>query len=281
VIGEEYFPRPLNTKESYLRAEILQSLVCVNIAHAKGLINSSVSHTTMRFWEIYKEEIISYWGCEFFPTEYQYPYLCGGWVSDTLLGISLDLINLEKLPYKRYVYAAFKAGQIHPPKIGRKADKKVYQSPYLQIWGNMRIADCLKSHLDVGTQSQIRTKYITFRTNPRKALRAWQDYEKRRKKEFNKWISAPTYESFVDEVIASSATDFYPTSDMIEKHVPMGLYKERREIDPYLSPNPLISAICVENPDKDNTEIPEYYSLLKKSKQSSVLNFSKIDSKSQ
>lgn len=279
VIAEEYFPRSLSEKESFKRAEVLQSLVCSCIGHAKNQINSQVNHKTMAYWEQYKAEIVSYWGYEFYPEECQLPYSCGGWVSDVLLGVNLDLIKLDQLPYNRKVYAAFKAAQTPPPRIRGRKDKKVYQSPYLRIWGNLKVSDYLKSHLDVGYIGDIKAKYTTFFRNPKKALKAWIEFSHKRDFTYKKYLKegAPPFSVFVQEWISCTDSDFYPLEDMVESYLPFGVRKERREIDPYSSPNPLLSAVCEENPHIDFTEIGEHYSILKKYNSSSLVNFSKLD----
>jgi hypothetical protein len=275
VIAEEYWPRSLSKKESYKRAEVLNTFACMNIMHAKELCNSVVKDDSLEYWNIYKTEIIDHWGYEFFPNEALYPYSCGGWVTESMLGVSLDLLSLDQLPYNNLVYRAFKAVQTTPSvKVIWKKSKEIYKSPLLKVLGNLKIRDDLKLRVDCGFLHEIQAKYTQFRNVPAKAHNAFAWALQKRQKTFKQKVIAPTYLDFIEEIISNVDQDFYPTEFMTECHVPFGKFKINSDIDPYVGINPLMSALKCENPHL-GADLAENYSLLRQSGHNSLQNFSK------
>jgi hypothetical protein len=278
VIAEEYWPRSLSKKDSFKRGEVLSAFSCVNIAHAKDLVNSYISVDTIDYWESYKEKIVSFWGYEFFPQEYSYPYSFGGWVSNNLLGCSLDLFKIEELPFNSKVLKAYEAVKnVTPPRVRGKRTKTFYNSPYVKVLGNLCVKDFLESRLDIGTLDEISSKYTCFRNCPEKALKAWQGYQNARIKAYRSASSTlTTYNEVVKDYVLNSGIDVIPTESMTESWVSWDVIKGKRDKDPYISLNPLISALVVENQHLRPLEIGEYYSILRKNS-SPHLNFSNED----
>jgi len=64
----------------------------VNIVHAKYIVNSI---PLSDYSDFYKEKVIKQWGYEFFPEEDSYPFIFGGWESESIFGCDLSLLNLD------------------------------------------------------------------------------------------------------------------------------------------------------------------------------------------
>lgn len=272
VIAEEYWPRPLSRKESYKRAEVLNVLGCTNIVHAKALTNSLVSIETIDYWDVYKEEIISYWGYEFFPEEYKYPFRAGGWVTYNYAGVCLDLQVLDSLPFKTYVCRAVEACKHTNPKVYFK-DKRPYNSPVIKILGNIKITPDVEGFLDVGSIAEMHSKYFQFRNNPARAEQAFDGLFKIRQRVFSKGsYEAQSFESFIDSYIDKSI-DYYPLDFMIKSYCPVDHIKDKVSYDFYRSPNPILTALAKENPWVSEFK-GETYSLLTKEQDSSIMPLS-------
>jgi hypothetical protein len=115
VIAERYIT-PLGEfeKESYQRRELLLPLSCYNIVHAKEYFLAAQTYTDNKFHRLYMNEIRIYWGYEFYPDEFNYPSIVGGWINDYIGGVNMALVILDSLPFKSYVTRGFKASSYIP-----------------------------------------------------------------------------------------------------------------------------------------------------------------------
>lgn len=144
-------------KKLSLTRTILLSFAFDYIYEAKDYINS-LSGQYDQSLEKYMEEILTFWGYEFFPEEYQYPYLFGGWRSEKFLGYSIELKFLEDLEYDSRVYGAYMASKVRPF-VRRKKDRYKFSS----IWNRLIIPDTtLERVCPVGSDEHIKNKYRLY-----------------------------------------------------------------------------------------------------------------------
>jgi hypothetical protein len=82
----------LSDKEGLFLCALDSCFSAVNIVHAKQLVNSIVQSATVTPAIMVKiQEIISFWGHEFYPEECEAPYLFGGWVTPSIDGMDASI----------------------------------------------------------------------------------------------------------------------------------------------------------------------------------------------
>jgi hypothetical protein len=260
VLAEIYFPKEHNIKESYVRRNILNAFSCVNITHAKQYINSLIKTENVDIFESYKEEIIAYFGYEFFPEEMNYPTIFGGWVSSTLEGVSLDLLELEELPYNNKICRAYNACKINSLKYSRRSknDDKNFYGPVHTLYPSVNLGD-KELDFDTGSIRDLRLKYQRYDDDEMINFAYRRLYE-RRQEMFKKTCSTP-YNIFIETVIKDyPVKTFYPIPMMIKKTHRYN-FQEGSIRDIYLSPNPKLSYLAWMNPNLQLDVIPEAYSI--------------------
>lgn len=259
VIAEQYRPKNLSRKESYYRSAILRSLACINICHAKSLINGIVNEQNVEYYLPYEKEIITYWGYEFFPDEYLFPSACGGWYSSKIMGVSFDLFELDQLPYTKRVYNAYKACQeTHIYKMPRK--QKEFSPPILDLFpvSVNEIESKYHSILDIVNYSKAYQKY--HRIVDKEVGVFWMKLCERRKEIYNLNIYLP-FESFMKEYINDNPTKtYYPPEFMIDSYIQVDKMECKRIDDVYMSRSPIMSYLGFLHPEITN-ELPECFSI--------------------
>jgi len=255
VIAEMYSIPNNNKKESYWRAAMLRTLSCVNITHAKSLINSCVSAESQIYYDEYIEEIIQNFGFEFFPEEYRYPSAFGGWTSSKLMGVCLDLKELKQLPYNNDVVKAYNACKHNKIKTIRRTPKFDYTSPWTHLHPNLNFGK--RGELfDVTDSKTVARKY--FRLNEQDFYPAWHNLYIERKKAF-KGNPIPFREFIRTIVIDNPTKTYYPLkfmrNDIIVNHIDGNLK------DLYTSRNPRMAYLKTLNPELQTDEIAEQYSI--------------------
>jgi len=241
VFIERYFSKDIptmNRKDSYQRRELMIAFAATNIVHAKQIVSSQV-YLDKQYIQLKLEEIINYWGYEFFPEEVNYPAFCGGWYNEAIYGVSTDLRRLDELPYDSRVYRAYKACK--DSRLKPKFKKGDYRSPVSKIFPLQCsfIEEPYRLIYDIGTRYDIESKYTSLKVNPELYIKAWERLKKDRRKIFLQNHSA-TFEDFIKEVTTSSNRDFIPLDFMVEKTIKTEAYQGRLE-DPYQTSTPLLS----------------------------------------
>lgn len=81
------------SKEFLYAMGIIGAKNCLNIVHAKDYVNAITQ--SMSEWghkpQLAVEEVVRFWGTEFYETEYQNPYLFGGWFTPREDGLDASL----------------------------------------------------------------------------------------------------------------------------------------------------------------------------------------------
>jgi hypothetical protein len=257
VIAENYITNQgLDPKESYQRRELLLPLTCYNITHAKEYFIAAQSYTNNDLHRLYLDEIRSYWGYEFYPDEFMYPYRVGGWINDFIGGVDMSLVIIDKLPLKDYVFRGFKASGCHPY-IKKKGE--MYHSPFYLLYGQPKIPDEFLGNFDLLTKHEISWKYGRILANSNKEFRRyWDDFRNQRMKVFKKPLSM-TYEELIISIKHRyKSVQFYPSDSMISRYH-KGNYIQVNISDPYIDPNPRVALLakynCMDHDFKDSFSI--------------------------
>jgi hypothetical protein len=262
VIAERYYNKnyDYDKKESYHRREIMNCFSCSNIVQAKQLLSSVVSMKNIDIAGDYIEEIITYWGYEFFPEEINYPAWAGGWFSLNLEGVSVDLINLDKLPYGNKVVRAYRACRHNSIKIYKKNRKK-YIPPILKILKPQVIPEEFWKMLDIGTYGDMFTKFFRSAESPQSA-KLWANLLNKRQTVFKNFEDSDMpYEDFIEMVVKDHSTKtFYPI-DVMTSHYIRGTFYSGFLRDVYLSRNPKLSLLKKYNPIIPSEELGESFSI--------------------
>jgi len=217
---EEYRPLPLNAKESIKRREGLLPLTAVNIAHAKMLTNV-VS-------QLYLSEIITYWGYEFYPTEYKYPREVGGWISDKYLHVSFLLKSLEEEYSPKHSRAYFANKENKPRKFGKSKFPK-RENHILYIPNST--SDRVKKLLNICSLEQISKKFFRPK-HDKKFVMEWELIRQKRQTLYRSQLCID-FKQFSTILLKEEDTDYYPPEFAIERYVlcdsfkglQMGLYQ--------------------------------------------------------
>jgi hypothetical protein len=180
-------------------------------------------------------EIRIYWGYEFYPDEFNYPSIVGGWINDYIGGVSMALVILDSLPFKSYVERGFKASS-YEPHVQPRGD--TFRSPLYTLLGEPQIPDEFKVHFDILSTHEITWKYGRLLANSNSEFQKyWDRYADRRVSIFKKDYSSTFEELLISIKYRYQTTQFYPCDSMISSFHPSNFF-EMNICDPYIDPNP-------------------------------------------
>jgi hypothetical protein len=261
VLCEEYFSEKISTinnKESIRRYEILRCLLAHNIVEAKEMVQSIQDNG---FLDDYIEEIISFWGYEFFPGEESLPAKFGGWLSYKILGVNLDFKIIEDHFNNNVIrsYNACKADLSLREKM-----RSSYQSQIYHIYENIHILEEDKNFFNDVSGRVMYNRLLSNKVQTREVQMYYSKLFKKRKRIYNTHVPSIPLEEFTSIVRNHYDEDFYPLSFEIERFVNSEVLEEFE--DYYFTSNPFISAIGKGNPNFpfDNSIIRENFSIRRK-----------------
>jgi len=242
VFLEKYFytnRSELNRKESYQRRELMMSFCATNITQAKQLVSSQV-YIDRPLLVLHLEDIVSFWGYEFFQEEIQYPAFCGGWYNESIYGISTDLRRLENLPYDYRVVRAYEACK--NSRIRPKYEKGSYIPPVYGLFPlqSSKIHEDFHGLFDIGSLYDVKTKYTSIKVNPELYIVAWDKLRKHRREIYLKSRPNYSFKAFIKRIMLEQDKDFILLDFMVEKTIKTVIYESSFE-DPYMVSNPLLS----------------------------------------
>lgn len=245
VLAERYFtPTGEDKKVSYQLRELLLPLACANITHAKEYFLAAQNYVASDLVPFYMNEIQSYWGYEFFPTEFNYPSFCGGWINEKINSVNMGLVLLDSLDFKSYVCRGFKASiyRHHKPAKGN-----YYNSPLRILYNDPYIPKEFYESYDILTMNQLHDKFGRILSKSGKEFTKFYSRLYKRRQEIFKKDFSISYYDFCKLVINQFPTvQFYPNETMIDCYH-IGNSFRRKITDPYLDSNPLVAALGVWN----------------------------------
>lgn len=231
----------ISKKESYKRRELLNTLACVNITHAKDIFISA-AYSCHEYVKDYLGEIVRSYGYEFFPGEWEYPASCGGWYTPSIKGVSLEYKILEKLPYDARIYCASEACKIKLLKRTRKNLRKIPYKPPCKSLFPLLTEEIKEMYF--GTKEDIYNTFYRPALNPEETKRDWSRLRLIRQERFNRrYKSIPTYYDWITDLIKSNDRPFIPPDLAIEKWVDSEIWKGSCE-DWYSSHTPQLSWVA-------------------------------------
>jgi len=207
----ETYSENLSYKESYSRREVLGALCCSNIVAAKSLISSLSRSFNYDLLNFYINEIISYWGYEFHPSEVNMSSRCGGWLNFTGRGVSFEIVNQEYNPYLKSFLEAGKITTLRKDKFKNRYPES-YCPPVTKLFGITNMPHEEANLLfNIGDPKKLGKRFIRTSENKARNKSAYADLLNRRKTIFGK---------FIDERInlyefEKGLIDSYPTIDFI------------------------------------------------------------------
>jgi hypothetical protein len=250
VIAENYLPRVDYEKMSYSIRSVYLAEHCFNIVQAKQLTSSLI--IVNDYMKKYLEELITYWGYEFFPDEYLYPPRTGGWVSSNIIGVSLDLTNLENLPYHNCVYRAFLACQENTikPWPHKKERIPTYTAPVEKMFPGIIIPEDAFNLLDIHNQKEMYSKYSSHLPISKK-IKAWDDLKTRRQRLYSQQNKGIPLNDFLLAVKQSAPEkDFFPPEVAIKRFSKVNYHEKWGYQTIYSVPNPKLSYLATLVPNK-------------------------------
>jgi len=242
VLAERYFILCGEyEKVSYQLRELIYPLACYNITHAKAYFGAAQVYCNAQYTGRYISDIVSYWGYEFYPKEFEYPTLCGGWVNERLNGVDLSLLLLESLPYNTLVCRGYEASQVELKMRGKGPLKR---PPILQKLGIMDIPEEFHNHFDFLPQNLLNRKYGRIMSLSLKSFQTyWDKLWKKRQAEFKKRHDV-TFEDLICSILNDHrSSQFYPIDMMIKSYHPCNIIRAQID-DIYLDPNPKMALLA-------------------------------------
>lgn len=232
-------------KISYQIRELMYPLTCFNITHAKDYFIAAQMYCSSKYAVRYIEELKSFWGYEFFPQEFEYPHVVGGWINERINGVDMSLEILEQLDLKSYVLRGFEAAKAC---IKKRKTGSLFRSPIYILFGEPDIPDEYKAHFDMLPESIINDKYGRLLSHsPRVFKDYWKGLYNKRQKVFKKTQSNLTYEELLIAIKQTRrATEFYPNRTMIKKYHPIKIL-QAEIYDPYIDPNARLACLSLFN----------------------------------
>jgi hypothetical protein len=254
----EIYDVVLNLKKSYYTTEMYQLFSLPTIAAAKQLSSSLSPWIGPTDIERYIQELVSFWGYEFYEKEANYPHIFGGWISPTYLGIRLDFVIADNLGINYEQMQALKASSVPLYKVQEGGRK--YNSPFEQIFGeDLVVADefipFVPINKSINYMNSVNRKNIS-RTNIENIYTSWQY---RRTKTFETKVPFSLNKRDIYEIIINTHPfyDFLATEDICvkKKNVVSSLRLERQA----RLPNPTLSLIKFFNRDKITDKTIPYW----------------------
>lgn len=257
VLAERYFTsRGEYEKISYQLREALLPLACYNITHAKSYFAAAQIYINSDLADRYLNELTSYWGYEFFPSEFNYPYIFGGWMNENIRGVDLSLYNLEKLPFMSYVPRAYNAMRQSVHKYGKG---EIYNSPIYILLGIPNIPEEFWGHFDRLPISLLTEKYGRPIAHSSRLFREHWDKIYNKRQDFFKEDFDICFDSLMELVIKDYPTkQFYPNGHMT-KCFHKGNIIKMNICDPYIDPNPKLALVSKYN--ETNYKFKESFSI--------------------
>jgi hypothetical protein len=244
VIAERYFNDETEyVKESYHRRELLLPMACYNIVHAKEYFSAAQLFTHNSYRNEYLERICNYWGYEFFPTEFEYPLLVGGWLNERTEGVDMSLVSLETLPYKSYVARGFNATGASVEKSGQGSRYVISDPPIIKLLNRPEYPEKYRQHLNHLTEFELNQKYgKNLNKSERNFKKYWDRLYKRRQERFKEQLDVP-FDALIKMIVERCPTKvFYPIELMIDHYEVCDIY-ELPIYDFYKSENPIMSML--------------------------------------
>jgi len=93
VLCERYFPKSINTKDSYGKYVRRLPFSATNIVVAKSIFSMIDDPVYGEFEPSLLPLALSFWGCEWTPAEYDLPWWAGGWVRPRYKGVDLSFLH--------------------------------------------------------------------------------------------------------------------------------------------------------------------------------------------
>jgi len=265
VFCEVYYEEgvDLSDKQSYKLNEIYQTFAQQNITAAKGLVSNLSSQILVSDIRDYLKDIVSFWGYEFYPGEYERPYSLGGWISPTLMGVKLDALYCDQVLTKEEYQAWLTISQVsHPRKWLRKIDKNLpFYDPLFILYGELNLPEKDKAKFNhMQTFRSVMEKFYKPKTDREDGM-ILSNFKKARRRQFEncRWQGIRKRAVFYQELVEFySEKDVMPPIDCItgyESYPDLEIPRPR-----YKNANPLMSYIKYYNMDLFNEVIPERYS---------------------
>lgn len=255
VIAERYIVHSEEyEKVSYQLREIYLPLACYNIIQAKNYFSSCQVYVKRDIVDSKIDEIISYWGYEFYPKEYLAPFLLGGWINNTIYGIDMTLVMMDSMEINDCHSKAFQA--IH--KTAKKKDVGVYMPPISKLYGVSSVPKEFADALNYISLSRAEEKFDNRISISRSRLsKYWKRIENTRAKTYNK-ASPMCYDDLITSLLETNK-EFYPNRALTQRYEPYDII-EFSINDIYTDPNPICAAMNYFI-DNSSTEFKEVYSI--------------------
>jgi len=262
IICETYLQfNPLNKKESYQRREALLPFACINIVQAKGLVSSI--YWSNPYMEEYLEEIISFWGYEFYPNEHRYPATAGGWYSELIGRVSQDLLKISELGLTKEVSKAIQACAQIPLKIKKYKDDRFFYSLYFKKYDRyfFSLPEEYRKFYNVGKTSDILNSFLRPNNFKNLGETKWHSIFLKRQKLYREARVRSDLADYKEIISKNPTIDFLPLPFMIDYYVDIkSLYKIH--LDPYGNlGDPKKNCLKFFNKDSNIEGYPERYSI--------------------
>lgn len=245
VLAERYYtPRGEYKKVSYQLRELLLPLACVNITHAKDYFCAAQTYTSSEYTPRYLGELRSYWGYEFYPMEFEYPSIVGGWINEKVNSVDLSLLLLDQLDLKSYVFRGYNASR---EKLWKRQTGEIFSPPIERLTGYPYIPDEYKGNFDILPMSAVDDRYGKILSRSRKNfISYWERLRRLRQKEFKRPFDS-TYEELIRRIVEDHpTTQFYPCELMINQYHRCDILRMKID-DIYLDPNPKLALLSLYN----------------------------------
>lgn len=223
--AEQYFVEgQLLPKTSYEIYWTYLPLLGYNIRHAKVL---SVSlEPNIENINTYKE----WFGYEFFPEEYLYPYNFGGWFSQRVGKVDIGLSFLEKTKYSKIVSKAYLALETVEIPLNLFLKKRLKNKKHLfpKFLENLELSDDEAKLLGIPT---LKTVLKGFSKLPEYLMEAfWTKYATKIKRRFNK-VDSLSFEDLNKLYLSQQKNSIPSLNFYLERDLPPGCTFARPEYE--------------------------------------------------
>lgn len=255
VIAERYiYYESEYPKVSYQRRELYLPLACINVVQAKEYFISCQAYVDVEQIENVKQEIFEYWGFEFYPNEFNSPYLLGGWVLNKYYDVDMTLYVMDSIDIKSYHSRAFAAVRSR----FKVRDRGVFTPPSVLLYDTHNIPEEYYGVLNIISKSQADEKFGKSLSFSRSRYRDyWSKVYKKRSEVFKNSVPL-TFDNLQKSLIELNV-DFYPPRNLTLRYVPYDIHNGSVP-DIYRDPNPITALVNYYNENK-SARFAETYSI--------------------
>jgi hypothetical protein len=184
VFCEVYSNSLMGRKRSYKSMEKSLPYAAVNITEAKSIFLSIQRRFEAHELPVYLEELVAYWGYEFYPEEWREPFIFGGWIAPRYMGVDVSWHEVEIGNPVRQAAACLTLLK-HTKPVRHAKGSRLYKDPLSEYLPNVILPEDIERVLNYRQPLKlIKEKFVRLKKEAQSEL--WVQLRRHRLEDFKK-----------------------------------------------------------------------------------------------